>query len=1380
MKKLISLLMAVVLLFSISSEAFSAYDGEKVRAYESADCTIVYNITNEWTGNQQVSVSVTNNSDETLRNWALKLDSIGTITNIWNAKVLQNDGELCVIRNNGYNYEIIPGATVEFGFMQQGDSLPLPESISLCSKTADSTACVEVSYEIQNNWGDGFIAAVTVQNISDEPLEAWKLSFNGNFEISSIWNANLLYTEDSSFKVENDITTTPIAAGESKTFGFQGVITSGEEPVMSDFTLTSVVIDAAAAPDDSGEEDDSDETGETTESGDSGETTEPEDPVEPEDPEETEESIILCFGEYLADENALEVYWYSNAEGAVSVYENTNNNGWLKLAEVTDEDSYKYEITEEFLVKYIKVSQETENGTIESEPFIVTLTEDGYVCTWLDTDEDGLPDFVEEMYGTDPEKPDTDDDSLSDYDELYVIGTSPLKYDTDEDGTNDADSDTDGDGLTNEQELDLGTSPSSPDTDGDSLSDYAELYETNTDPLKADTDGDTLSDSDDIALGLDPNNPETFGVPDAKYKVEQTISADSEVMDRINTEEAPYELSLEITASGNAATNLIAGSSIYSTITESSARLGGAVDLSYLSGEVDKVKLVYEVGESYIPNDGSEYAANCVDLQGIKRYNIFRYFEDVNMLLPVSTEFDVENNILYAETDELGTYCVLDMEILLQNLGIAPDGTQTGTVMQEFYSAATVDEGEYYVTFIFDVRKNALGTDLALAKEQVREFAETAYAEGRDVNIRILTQGAFDFISEEATYTAEEIAVCTYTTLDEVNTALSEISTETEDAFFENCYELTDVLGEVVAVSEFGDHNYVFNIYSQTDAIYEQQKADALLENAAENCVDISVITDQYPLEGFQAEMLESSNGTHIVSYYTIADEVYEHVFNDIYVEKEQLPVILATGYQKVILDSKLYPNGYWGGVGTDADTDRDGLTDWDEVKTELLTINGIGDYELPKVIDCYYALDGEPYYVEGALSESKIKSKFWYAEILPINSDPTSVDGDGDELWDIEENCLEDHSLVTESNSSECCLGTDPLSGDTDGDGLWDAEEIYCESDPLQRDTDGDGLSDYFEVTLWFLPNDANYDGDSFNDYEERLNGTSPFAYNLSAGEAIGEFWQGALCGDWEDIDSFEQLIGHISFSFAPLIADGRDYFANILKNQDTGSAILNVGGFTLDFIGIGAAADVAKIVPKLSKFIIKVSDDVAYAIESIIQVTKRFSDIADDIIFGTAKALPAGAFDDIAISIKNGGHITKAEYFKYDDLFEAAGKNLDNVIDDMLGDLDWDAIVSNKGETRIAHIQRHMSPNSARKTHGVFNGNAEEMVNSAWKNRHGIQPIDDGMGGSIYNIPYTNAGYESGTENTGEVLNFITIITKRGTNQLFAAFPSNGTYSR
>lgn len=1136
MKKLISLFMAVVMLFGIGAEAFAAYEGDKVHAYESADCTIVYNITNEWSGNQQVSVSITNNSKETLRNWAIKFDNTGTISNIWNASVLENDGELCVIRNNGYNYEIIPGATVEFGFMQQGENLSLPENISLCSKTADSTASAEISYEIQNNWGEGFIAAVTIKNISNEPLEAWKLSFNGNFEISSIWNANLLYTEDNSFKVENDITTTPIAAGGTKTFSFEGAIASGEEPVMSGFTLTSIVIDVNADSDDSGEtgesggsgetgeSNESGETGEsseTGESGESGETGETQEPTDPDKPIESEKPVILCFGEYLADENALEVYWYSTAQGAVSVYENTNDNGWVKLADVTDEDFYKFEITEDFLVKYIKVKQETESGTIESEPFIVAYTEDGYVCTWLDTDEDGLPDFVEEMYGTDPENPDTDSDGLSDYDEIYTVGTSPLKYDTDEDGTNDAVGDLDSDGLTNSQELELGTSPSSADTDGDTLSDYAELYETSTDPLKADTDGDTLSDSDDIALGLDPNDPETFGVPDAEYKVEQTISADSEVMERINTDEAPYELSLEITASGNVGANLIAGNSIYSTITESDARLGGAVSLSYYGGEVEKVKLIYEVGEDYISNDGSEYAANCVDLQGIMRYNIFRYFEDVNMLLPVATEFDVENNTLYAETDELGTYCVLDMEVLLQNFGVAPDGTQMETVMAEYYSAAEVSEAsvlavsdetteatdssdtsdsaeKYYVTFVFDIRDGRINEgQLDNLKAEVREFSETVYAEGRDIVIRLMTQDSSDFDGESYALIGE----CD--NIEKLDEAMDSVEVSEKQGVLGNYCVITDALGYVVEHSDSDNSNYVFTIYDQVDTMFEQNIADALMLSAAENGVDVSVITPAFEeLTGFQKFIADDSHGVVIDSFSDFADDVYVHIFNtempkdddpdDNEEEDDQkedvsfdsFGAILITGYEWVELngplnsENKIDTDFTECGEGDDDFHINDHLTDWQEVGVDywigkgLITYDTDGNIKLPTIQECmdFTKLS----YVEDGLARFQEDTTYRYGEaictmrVMPILSDPTRADSDGDNINDR----LDPHKLI----------GTDIYTPCIDDNGKYGVENHL-----LKFHTNSDGIRSYYCQNCDYevvAPEEEDIDNLYYDDY--------------------------------------------------------------------------------------------------------------------------------------------------------------------------------------------------------------------------------------------------------------------------------------------------------
>ena len=108
----------------------------------------------------------------------------------------------------------------------------------------------------------------------------------------------------------------------------------------------------------------------------------------------------------------------------------------------------------------------------------------------------------------------------------------------------------------------------------------------------------------------------------------------------------------------------------------------------------------------------------------------------------------------------------------------------------------------------------------------------------------------------------------------------------------------------------------------------------------------------------------------------------------------------------------------------------------------------------------------------------------------------------------------------------------------------------------------------------------------------------------------------------------------------------------------------------------------------------------------------------------------------------------------------------------------LDWSTIVSKKGETRTDHILRHAIPNCNRKSHGVFNGNPIAMVNTAWAHRQLISPTSDGMGCTIYNIPYKNAGYESGYINTGATLDYITIITMENSLALITAFPSLGDY--
>jgi len=64
--------------------------------------------------------------------------------------------------------------------------------------------------------------------------------------------------------------------------------------------------------------------------------------------------------------------------------------------------------------------------------------------------------------------------------------------------------DNDGDDISNAEETVAGTNPNNPDSDMDSLSDYEEINTYSTDPNLADTDGDGVRDGDEPAIGMNP------------------------------------------------------------------------------------------------------------------------------------------------------------------------------------------------------------------------------------------------------------------------------------------------------------------------------------------------------------------------------------------------------------------------------------------------------------------------------------------------------------------------------------------------------------------------------------------------------------------------------------------------------------------------------------------------------------------------------------------------------------------------------------------------------------------------------------------------------------------------------------------------------------
>ncbi|MHC4867959.1 MAG: right-handed parallel beta-helix repeat-containing protein, partial [Planctomycetota bacterium] len=110
-----------------------------------------------------------------------------------------------------------------------------------------------------------------------------------------------------------------------------------------------------------------------------------------------------------------------------------------------------------------------------------------------DADGDSLANVDEYINGCNPNDPDTDDDGLTDFEEVVNYGTDPLSPDSD------------GDGLTDFQEVrDYGTDPLSGDSDSDGLTDWEEVNIHRTNPISADTDGDGMPDGWEVTYLLDP------------------------------------------------------------------------------------------------------------------------------------------------------------------------------------------------------------------------------------------------------------------------------------------------------------------------------------------------------------------------------------------------------------------------------------------------------------------------------------------------------------------------------------------------------------------------------------------------------------------------------------------------------------------------------------------------------------------------------------------------------------------------------------------------------------------------------------------------------------------------------------------------------------
>ena len=517
-----------------------------------------------------------------------------------------------------------------------------------------------------------------------------------------------------------------------------------------------------------------------------------------------------------------------------------------------------------------------------------------------------------------------------------------------------------------------------------------------------------------------------------KTTSEQTIVVDSEALSEINTEDNAFKLSVNISAAGDAQTLLSADESRYSSAIKSDMVVGVVPELEYEEGyAVDEVTLNFNIKDDYIENTDGEYAAVSEDFKGIKRYNVFKYFEDIDMLLPIETNYDTESNTVTTTVDELGTYCLVDMEKWFETLGIKPEelanantapssvsmvGTSETTAVQSD-SESTADAPIDVVFHAFEKGSAEEDVENAIMDTATRLFDKY----GRNGNVHIFVAsytGVLPALMDGRIYATNEDE------LDHILKILNPIndSIQTDDLNYKRYVDklMKNCNGVLM---ENSDRYYVFVENMRVEAT-SGEKID-IAEYLKEKRMKAVVLSNY---EGDYDYIANATGGARIERISNFGEPTADYIISKHGDGKPKYTVLVPTGWKEIEIDTKKITNEYKTVIedNTQADkydftdktkypdTDEDGLIDLAEIrysfnKEDVIKWDSNGDVILPTIKECMSLKAGKDY-VKNSLSDYG----FWDwgrlndIKVLPLYSDPTVKDTDGDDFEDGKETLLQ------------------------------------------------------------------------------------------------------------------------------------------------------------------------------------------------------------------------------------------------------------------------------------------------------------------------------------------------------------------------------------
>jgi len=577
--------------------------------YEGTGFKVIFTLTGQWSGGHNTNIKIINTGDKAIENWHIKFTTDDKITRFWNAKIQSKENNSYLLKNERWNKDIPQNGMVEIGYEGEGDFTGFPTSYELLSAKMTDVAKDDYTfdYKIISDWTQGFNAEITLTNNSDKEINDWEVEFDMDNDIKDIWNATIQEKNSTKYIIKSPDFAQNLAAKSSFTFGFT-VMGGNSSNAPTNINLKKMIIGSESQNEDKDKDKDKDKIEIKIDKDNFAK-------IEGYEPNFISDNITKITGSLKGKENISKLSYK-----IISATGNTMSFGDMDIQEKWTIKDFKFSFGENTLTV---TATDKQDKTYKDEIKVYSIR--------MANIRDILQDNAESQYAL---TNDTDEDGIPDFMEMQLFLTDPFKKDSDENGTDDGYEDADEDGLTNLQEIAISLNPVLKDTDGDGLTDGDELNKYSTNPFDPDSDRDGATDKWELDNGYDPRVAETSFDIVKKVEVDDKIK---EVKIELNNVSGKTAESLSIQEGNNGLVN---------------EEVPGYISTSHdfeAEGDIKTAKVTYTLDSKLFENKDFSPA--------------LYYFNEKEQRLELVKGQKLQGNILTANLTHFSKYIVIDKTI---------------------------------------------------------------------------------------------------------------------------------------------------------------------------------------------------------------------------------------------------------------------------------------------------------------------------------------------------------------------------------------------------------------------------------------------------------------------------------------------------------------------------------------------------------------------------------------------------------------------------------------------------------------------------------------------------------------------------------------------